>query len=47
MNNLISGYSAYTSAAEFGAATFDEAPATTSAPCAVGTIIILTIGAVC
>lgn len=47
MNNLMSGYSAYTSAADFGAATIDAAPATTTPACAVGTIIILTAGFTC
>lgn len=47
MNKLMSGYAAYTSAADFGAASVAEAPATTTPACAVGTIIILTAGMTC
>lgn len=47
MNEIMSGYSTYTSAAAYSASLVGEAPATTSAPCAVTTIIILTAGQTC
>ncbi|QOD10411.1 LxmA leader domain family RiPP [Rathayibacter toxicus] len=47
MNELMSGYSRYTSAAAYGSSLAGDAPATTSPACAVGTIVILTVGVTC